>query len=32
MGRQLLGELGGLIGARAKRVAVIHPEALAEHR
>ncbi|CAM5328038.1 3-dehydroquinate synthase [Streptomyces violaceorubidus] len=30
VGRQLLGELGGLIGARAKRVAVIHPEALAE--
>ncbi|MFD4256712.1 3-dehydroquinate synthase [Streptomyces sp. NPDC058534] len=30
VGRQLLGELGGLIGDRAKRVAVIHPEALAE--
>ncbi|WP_395575524.1 3-dehydroquinate synthase [Streptomyces sp. BK79] len=30
VGRQLLGELGGLIGAGAKRVAVIHPEALAE--
>ncbi|MFD7065099.1 3-dehydroquinate synthase [Streptomyces sp. NPDC059906] len=30
VGRQLLGELGSLIGARAKRVAVIHPEALAE--
>ncbi len=30
VGRQLLGELGGLIGAKAKRVAVIHPEALAE--
>ncbi|MFF9272337.1 3-dehydroquinate synthase [Streptomyces rochei] len=30
VGRQLLGELGGLIGTRAKRVAVIHPEALAE--
>ncbi|MGW1672862.1 3-dehydroquinate synthase [Streptomyces sp. NPDC002324] len=28
VGRQLLGELGGLIGNRAKRVAVIHPEAL----
>lgn len=28
IGRQLLGELGGLIGNRAKRVAVIHPEAL----
>ncbi|MEU2286166.1 3-dehydroquinate synthase [Streptomyces sp. NPDC013178] len=30
VGRQLLGELGGLIGDRAKRVAVVHPEALAE--
>ncbi|MEW2129924.1 3-dehydroquinate synthase [Streptomyces sp. NPDC005435] len=30
VGRQLLGELGGLIGSKAKRVAVIHPEALAE--
>ncbi|MFJ7233110.1 3-dehydroquinate synthase [Streptomyces tendae] len=30
VGRQLLGELGGLIGTKAKRVAVIHPEALAE--
>ncbi|MFE9254872.1 3-dehydroquinate synthase [Streptomyces sp. NPDC006879] len=30
VGRQLLGELGNLIGNRAKRVAVIHPEALAE--
>ncbi|OON82106.1 3-dehydroquinate synthase [Streptomyces tsukubensis] len=30
VGRQLLGELPGLIGTRAKRVAVIHPEALAE--
>ncbi|MFF9037220.1 3-dehydroquinate synthase [Streptomyces sp. NPDC014892] len=30
VGRQLLGELGGLIGNRAKRVAVIHPEALAD--
>ncbi|WP_282796037.1 3-dehydroquinate synthase [Streptomyces sp. CC224B] len=29
VGRQLLGELGGLIGPAAKRVAVIHPEALA---
>lgn len=29
VGRQLLGELPGLIGSRAKRVAVIHPEALA---
>ncbi|MGW0313579.1 3-dehydroquinate synthase [Streptomyces flavidovirens] len=29
VGRQLLGELGGLIGDRAKRVAVVHPEALA---
>ncbi|GGZ60050.1 3-dehydroquinate synthase [Streptomyces bluensis] len=28
VGRQLLGELGGLIGSAAKRVAVIHPEAL----
>ncbi|MGW0702799.1 3-dehydroquinate synthase [Streptomyces sp. NPDC002867] len=30
VGRQLLGELGGLIGPKAQRVAVIHPEALAE--
>ncbi|MER7924671.1 MULTISPECIES: 3-dehydroquinate synthase [unclassified Streptomyces] len=30
VGRQLLGELGGLIGDRAKRVAIIHPEALDE--
>ncbi|AOT57943.1 MULTISPECIES: 3-dehydroquinate synthase [Streptomyces] len=30
VGRQLLGELAGLIGDRARRVAVIHPEALAE--
>ncbi|MFD9884330.1 3-dehydroquinate synthase [Streptomyces alboflavus] len=30
VGRQLLGELGTLIGDAAKRVAVIHPEALAE--
>lgn len=30
VGRQLLGELGGLIGGAVKRVAVIHPEALAE--
>ncbi|MFI8231532.1 3-dehydroquinate synthase [Streptomyces sp. NPDC085900] len=30
VGRQLLGELAGLIGEKAKRVAVIHPEALAE--
>ncbi|MXM63788.1 3-dehydroquinate synthase [Streptomyces sp. HUCO-GS316] len=29
VGRQLLGELAGLIGDKAKRVAVIHPEALA---
>ncbi|MFF2655354.1 3-dehydroquinate synthase [Streptomyces sp. NPDC058045] len=29
IGRQLLGELGTLIGDRARRVAVIHPEALA---
>ncbi|MER5863600.1 3-dehydroquinate synthase [Kitasatospora sp. NPDC002040] len=28
IGRQLLGELGRLIGTRAKRVAIIHPEAL----
>ncbi|MFD3540722.1 3-dehydroquinate synthase [Streptomyces sp. NPDC058662] len=28
VGRQLLGELGSLIGTRARRVAVIHPEAL----
>lgn len=30
VGRQLLGELPTLIGNRAKRVAVLHPEALAE--
>ncbi|WP_328971316.1 3-dehydroquinate synthase [Streptomyces sp. NBC_00239] len=30
VGTQLLGELGALIGTRAQRVAVIHPEALAE--
>ncbi|MFI6940015.1 3-dehydroquinate synthase [Streptomyces sp. NPDC050418] len=30
VGRSLLGELGGLIGDKAQRVAVIHPEALAE--
>ncbi|MFD6926024.1 3-dehydroquinate synthase [Streptomyces sp. NPDC059944] len=30
VGRQLLGELAGLIGQRTKRVAVVHPEALAE--
>jgi 3-dehydroquinate synthase len=30
VGRQLLGELGGLIGPKAKRVALVHPEALAE--
>ncbi|MGW1147573.1 3-dehydroquinate synthase [Streptomyces sp. NPDC002454] len=30
IGRQLLAELGPLVGGRAKRVAVIHPEALAE--
>ncbi|MGW2278963.1 3-dehydroquinate synthase [Streptomyces sp. NPDC001770] len=30
VGRQLLGELPKLIGDRAKRVAVLHPEALAE--
>ncbi|MFJ6660445.1 3-dehydroquinate synthase [Streptomyces sp. NPDC091377] len=30
VGRQLLGELAGLIGERTKRVAVLHPEALAE--
>ncbi|MGW7104374.1 3-dehydroquinate synthase [Streptomyces sp. NPDC054838] len=29
VGRQLLGELGALIGTKARRVAVIHPEALA---
>ncbi|MFD9819476.1 3-dehydroquinate synthase [Streptomyces violascens] len=29
VGRNLLGELAGLIGDRARRVAVIHPEALA---
>ncbi|UKL04782.1 3-dehydroquinate synthase [Streptomyces sp. NBU3104] len=30
IGRRLLGELPGLIGGQARRVAVIHPEALAE--
>ncbi|MFD3609728.1 3-dehydroquinate synthase [Streptomyces atroolivaceus] len=30
VGRRLLGELPNLIGDRAKRVAVLHPEALAE--
>ncbi|MFJ8947193.1 3-dehydroquinate synthase [Streptomyces sp. NPDC102395] len=30
VGRQLLGELAALIGDKARRVAVIHPEALAE--
>ncbi|MEN3583743.1 3-dehydroquinate synthase [Streptomyces sp. ZYX-F-203] len=30
VGRRLLGELAGLVGERAARVAVIHPEALAE--
>ncbi|MET9728772.1 3-dehydroquinate synthase [Streptomyces zaomyceticus] len=30
VGRQLLGELPTLIGTQAKRVAVIHPEALAD--
>ncbi|RZU11534.1 3-dehydroquinate synthase [Streptomyces sp. BK239] len=30
VGRQLLGELAALIGEKARRVAVIHPEALAE--
>ncbi|MCX2969986.1 MULTISPECIES: 3-dehydroquinate synthase [Streptomyces] len=30
VGRRLLGELPGLIGEQAKRVAVLHPEALAE--
>ncbi|MGX1630001.1 3-dehydroquinate synthase [Streptomyces albidoflavus] len=30
IGRRLLGELSGLIGEQARRVAVIHPEALAE--
>ncbi|MET9363474.1 3-dehydroquinate synthase [Streptomyces sp. NPDC006632] len=29
VGRNLLGELAGLIGDRAQRVAIIHPEALA---
>ncbi|MFD3547025.1 3-dehydroquinate synthase [Streptomyces sp. NPDC058655] len=29
VGRQLLGELGSLIGTKARRVAVVHPEALA---
>ncbi|MEU9101754.1 3-dehydroquinate synthase [Streptomyces sp. NPDC048361] len=29
VGRNLLGELAGLIGERAQRVAIIHPEALA---
>ncbi|GAB2739192.1 3-dehydroquinate synthase [Kitasatospora kifunensis] len=28
IGHQLLGELGGLIGSQARRVAIIHPEAL----
>ncbi|MFI5531196.1 3-dehydroquinate synthase [Kitasatospora sp. NPDC051853] len=28
IGHQLLGELSGLIGTKAKRVAIIHPEAL----
>ncbi|WP_314173389.1 3-dehydroquinate synthase [Streptomyces winkii] len=30
VGHRLLGELAGLIGTAAKRVAVLHPEALAE--
>ncbi|GAA1894820.1 3-dehydroquinate synthase [Streptomyces sodiiphilus] len=30
VGRQLLGDLPGLIGTAARRVAVLHPEALAE--
>lgn len=30
VGRQLLGELGSLIGDKVKRVAIVHPEALAE--
>lgn len=30
VGRRPLGELGSLVGGRAKRVAVIHPEALGE--
>ncbi|WP_367126169.1 3-dehydroquinate synthase [Streptomyces phytohabitans] len=30
IGRRLLGELPGLIGTSARRVAVLHPEALAE--
>ncbi|WP_329276720.1 3-dehydroquinate synthase [Streptomyces sp. NBC_00691] len=30
VGRQLLGELPALIGSQAKRIAVIHPEALAD--
>ncbi|MEV2215207.1 3-dehydroquinate synthase [Streptomyces sp. NPDC050997] len=30
VGRQLLGELPGLIGNRVKRVAIVHPEALAD--
>ncbi|GHA04781.1 3-dehydroquinate synthase [Streptomyces echinoruber] len=30
VGRHLLGELPGLVGQQARRVAVIHPEALAE--
>ncbi|MFJ8821914.1 3-dehydroquinate synthase [Streptomyces sp. NPDC102467] len=30
VGRQLLGELGSLIGDRVKRVAIVHPEALGE--
>ncbi|MGW2862925.1 3-dehydroquinate synthase [Streptomyces sp. SDr-06] len=29
VGRNLLGELAGLIGDRARRIAIIHPEALA---
>ncbi|MER5640404.1 3-dehydroquinate synthase [Kitasatospora sp. NPDC002227] len=28
VGHQLLGELGGLIGTQARRVAIVHPEAL----
>jgi len=30
VGRQLLSELAGLVGEKARRIAVIHPEALAE--
>ncbi|MFC5723314.1 3-dehydroquinate synthase [Streptomyces gamaensis] len=30
VGRQLLGELPALVGAKARRVAVLHPEALAQ--